>query len=407
LLTICVLGLVGLACINYALIPSVLNPTVLFALIWAFQAAGLLAFQSLFLAPSAETLLLVLLGCLMFSIGGNAAYLAASRARYPWKEREVRDVSSVFFVAAIAVAASVVGHLHVFFGLLDEAPLAERLVYARTLISSENQDIYGIYKYGSSISLAAMLALQISILRGRASLSRVLAFVYFTLTSLVLAFFSTGRGPIAFVFMLLGIAYTIQASGGGFVRRLLVILVSVLAATFMIFWLIGEMMGKTEGAATGALNSLVAYVFSGVPALSVYLDAHTLMPLGGNFGTNTFRFFFALAAALGITEAPPSLVQEDVFVPHPTNLYTAYFHYLTDFGYIGFCLPVLAIGLFHGYIFRCFRERRGDELMRYIFVMSFLPLAQTVFQETHFTLLSTWLQLGLMGAAFTKACIHA
>jgi oligosaccharide repeat unit polymerase len=127
--------------------------------------------------------------------------------------------------------------------------------------------------------------------------------------------------------------------------------------------------------------------------------------MDGDFGGNTFRFFIAVAAALGLADRPRSLVQDFVGVPHMTNLYTIYFHYVKDFGLIGVILIPLFLGFVHGRIFRWamvagIRER--SDFAIYILSLSYLPLLQAIFQESHFTSLSTWIQFVVVGILMTR-----
>ena len=164
----------------------------------------------------------------------------------------------------------------------------------------------------------------------------------------------------------------------------------------------GSAMGKADEAATGALSDLVLYIFSPIPALSAYLDQHPAQLIGGTWGTETFRFITAVMASIDLSEKPPSLLQDFIPVPHLTNLYTAYFHYLNDFGWAGVIVIPSLLGFLHGGLFQWATANRDDDFAFFILSVSYLPLVQTMFQETHFTSMSSWLSFIFIGLLMTR-----
>lgn len=399
MLLISLIILMALAYANFLITKNLLHPSVVYAGIWSIQLIGLLLFRDRFIEPSIDVLFVVVLGAVMFTLGSHLSSVGIAGRGNIMRPRGVRRDLVLFWIAAVVVAICFYGQYRIFIDFAIGEDFATSLVYARTLMSIENEDIYGLYKYGSPLALAALLLLQILIIRNEANRVHKILFSYFLLAALFMAILSTGRGPIAFILLLLGFSYVLKV---GINWRMGGVFVGILLMIFMIFWIMGRAMGKADDAASGAINDLIAYLFSSIPALSVYLDNNPIHIMGGDWGGNTFRFLIALTAAAGWSGPPPSLVQDFIPVPHLTNLYTTYLQYIEDFGLAGVVVMPLFIGFLHGHLFRWSMNNTKDEFAFYVLTISYLPLLQTVFQETHFSLMSSWIQFVLLGFVMTK-----
>jgi oligosaccharide repeat unit polymerase len=388
-----------LTVLNYFQQKNVLHPSVIFGAIWSFQLIGLLFFGDRFVEPSAQALLVVVLGVFAFTVGSFVAHARADLPTATDQRRLVRKSLGLYSACAVLVLVSLYGQYERFSDLGYNLDFATTLVYARTLMSVEEQDIYGFYKYGSPIALGGLVFLELLILNKQARFFHKFLFVFFLLASLLMGLLSTGRGPVIFVFLLMATTYLFKT---GINWRIGGLLAGIVSAIFAVFWLMGSIMGKADDVASGAASGFGDYLFSSIPAFSVYLTQRPLTLFDGDYGSNTFRFFTAVLAALGLANRPPSLVQEFVGVPNLTNLYTVYLHYVKDFGLLGVLSIPALLGFLHARIFRWSTARGGSDFPIYLLSVSYLPLLQTVFQETHFTGLSSWLQFLLFGLLMTK-----
>lgn len=398
--------LVALTCVNFLMTRRLLHPSVVYSLIWAIQLVGLLLFSERFIKPSVDALFVVVLGAVSFTIGTYISSSCIFCQNYIIQSREVRKSAALFITSAVVVAICLYGQYHIFTTLLSGNVFADSLVYARTLMSIENEDIYGLYKYGSPIALGVLLVLQILIIRDEANVLHKILFGYFLIAALFMAVISTGRGPIAFIFLLLGLVYILSRDKKRIGWRAGGIFVGLSALVFFVFWIMGRVMGKVDNDALVALGGLVDYLFSSIPALSVYLDRNPIPLIGGDGGGNTLRFFSALAAAAGLVDKPANLVQGFVPVPHLTNLYTIYLQYVKDFGWFGVVLLPLMIGFLYNQLFLWSMSNTKNELAFYLLAISYLPLLQSVFQETHFSLMSSWIQFMIIGLVMTKTYVE-
>jgi oligosaccharide repeat unit polymerase len=245
--------------------------------------------------------------------------------------------------------------------------------------------------------------LQIRVLKGEAKPIDKVLFGYVFVGAFLLAVLTTGRGPIVQIFMLLGIVYILLGTRRNLKQRIGWALGAVVVVAFFVFWIMGSAMGKTGDTAAEAALDIVEYQFSAIPALSDYLGQHTIPFFYGDLGQNTFRFILAFLASLGLVDQPPNLVQEFVAVPNLTNIYTIYYFYLKDFGWVGLVVFPLFLGFLHGHIFRWAMACNTNDFALYVLAFSYLPLVQSTGGEVYFTHLSTWIQLLLVGLVMTRA----
>ena len=403
MLIIAALATFALTFINLSITKRVLHPTVIYAGIWAIQLTALVFFSHRFIQPSNIVLLIVILGALVFSVGSHLTLTYTSTSHSLARSRKIRPGLVLYLASAAIVAICVIGQYQIFTNLLNDGDIGASLIYARTLMAVDTEDIYGIYKYGNPIALGSMLALQILMCREKYSHLVKYLFYYFLFASIFLAILTTGRGPVAFIFLQIGLVYVFGGRKNLLNWRFFVILLSFFLFVFLVFWIMGSIMGKADDNASGAVGDLVDYLFSSIPALSFYIDHYPIQFIGGDWGINTFRFFLSLGSKMGLVEGPVSLVQEFVPVPHWTNLYTTYLQYAQDFGWVGISLIPMFIGLLYGSLFNWTMKDRRNDFAFYLLVVSYLPLLQSVFQETHFSGMSAWLQFILIGLVLTKA----
>lgn len=396
LLSIAILVIIAL--LNYYTRKAFLHPAVLYPAIWSIQLFGLLIFHDLFIEPSIDAYFVVVAGAILFVVGTYLSNVDIAWGFNIKKYRETRRDLHVFLLSAVVVAICLNGQYDIFVEL-SAGDVSTGLVYARTLMSVENEDIYGLYKYGNTVALSALLLLQIQLAQKRVGLLRKLLFVYFVITALIMAMLSTGRGPVTFVLLLMGVSYALKH---GLNMRVVFGAALFASFVFLVFWVMGSLMGKTEESISAAANDLIAYLFSSIPALSVYIDQQPIQIVGGDGGKNTFRVFAGILASLGAIERPGNLVQEFVPVPHMTNLFTIYLQYLQDYGLLGILIIMPCLGYVHSVIYKWAISGKRDDFAFFVLTISYLPMIQSVFQETYFLSLSIWVQFTLLGLFMTK-----
>ena len=379
-----------------------LHPSVVQSGLWAVQIIGLIILKDRFIEPASEALFLTVIGSLMFSIGSHCSSNNLGGYGNIMTSRKIRTDNLSWWLIALIIAICLYNQYRIFLELAGGEDFARGLVIVRTLMSIENDEVYGVYKYGYSIAVGALLLLQTFIIKNRPSFFYISMFVFYFFVALFTAILSTGRGNVSYIFVLLGLVYILCGKKNQINRRLFKALGLVSLITFLIFWVMGNLMGKAGDNAIDAISDILDYQFSPLLALSVYLESHPITIFGHEYGSNTFRFFISLLSFIGLHDKPPSLVQEFVNVPQSTNVYTAYFNYIKDFGWLGVTVISFLLGLLHGILFRWSMRDKNNDFALYILAISYMPLLYSLGGEAYFSLLSIWIQYFLIGIFLTQ-----
>lgn len=115
---------------------------------------------------------------------------------------------------------------------------------------------------------------------------------------------------------------------------------------------------------------LVTYLLSGAVAFDYLADG----VIGTDLGTNTFRFFYAVADAFGANVGVNNTILDFVNIPLPTNVYTVLYPFYVDFGWIGIILFALFSGLFYGFVHRQIREGENSFLVIYAIFATYIVM---------------------------------
>lgn len=172
--------------------------------------------------------------------------------------------------------------------------------------------------------------------------------------------------------------------------------IGVAGVLFLTFFLVaGFSVGKIgrQGSSIGEILSLgwiaaLQYLLTPLSAFSIS-EVWINPPADGAI---TLRFFLKALQYFDLyTGHTSDLVQEYVFVPIPTNVYTFAHMAILDFGSAYFCY-FLVIGVIIGLIFSF--PRRGP-FGRSLQGFSYYAIIMTVFQDQFFSIASQWLQIFL------------
>jgi oligosaccharide repeat unit polymerase len=92
------------------------------------------------------------------------------------------------------------------------------------------------------------------------------------------------------------------------------------------------------------------------------------------FGTNTFESIYLFLRRYGADVVVKEKLQEFVFVPIPTNVYTMFQPFFIDFGYKGIAFFAAIYGTMSGYFYRLFRNANGFGKCIYTYIVNVLIL---------------------------------
>ena len=140
----------------------------------------------------------------------------------------------------------------------------------------------------------------------------------------------------------------------------------------------------------GILDNLVKYMGSPIQALDYYLKNPTLYSDNQVFGENTLIAIYGTLKSLGLSshELTPFLPVVH-FNDDKTNVYTIYYYFIKDFGYLSVLIFQLLYGFFYGSFYYSIKKRYFTPLKVIVFALFAYPLVISFFQETLLSLLTT------------------
>ena len=109
------------------------------------------------------------------------------------------------------------------------------------------------------------------------------------------------------------------------------------------------------------------------------------------WGEETFRPFYNVLHALGFNVGTTSLIQDFVYVPMITNVYTVMAPFYKDFGIWGIFTFALFEGILYGVLFKY--SKTGNNLVRYLYAYMFSQLVMQFFDEEFFKAFSSIIQI--------------
>lgn len=123
-----------------------------------------------------------------------------------------------------------------------------------------------------------------------------------------------------------------------------------------------------------------------------------------NFGEHIFRFFYALSYRIGLSSIEPvNTVQDYVYIPLPTNVYTIMQPFYQDFDIFGIFYGSIFYGLFYSLMYFKAIQKQGIYIIFYSYIS--LNLLFGFFGETLLTNLSLSLYLFIMTGIFWRFCV--
>ena len=122
------------------------------------------------------------------------------------------------------------------------------------------------------------------------------------------------------------------------------------------------------------------------------------------FGTNTFETIYLFLERFGVNDiVVKSKLQEFVFVPVSTNVYTIFQPFYLDFGYVGIAFFAMLYGIASGWLYRLYRDGNSTGCCIYTFLVEVLVLQ--FYQENIFLSMVSVLQFVFFVILFTQNSI--
>jgi oligosaccharide repeat unit polymerase len=139
---------------------------------------------------------------------------------------------------------------------------------------------------------------------------------------------------------------------------------------------------------------VVFYMLAALPSF----DMHMLSKEHYDLGVNTFRFLFAVLNRIGFEAEVVPTIKEFQGLPFTSNVYTVYRPYFDDFSIFGAIFIQLFLGLLHGSLYRNMGKGPVHIMLYSIFLY---PLFMQFFHDQYFSVLSMWIQYGLLLALYS------
>jgi oligosaccharide repeat unit polymerase len=364
---------------NYWMFRSVLYPPFLFCGMWLLDLcvyrANLIAIDTL----HANTLWLIVGGALVFSAGGLVAkliprYLAEVRIRLTPELVRSRFPKYVLLALFAASIPFIVHDRAVKAAQGTGSSFIERSRNA-AVEETENEGSGADYAVNSVAPLAILVVLLLSFEERDWSYWCVLAFAL--LANLV------GGGRAGLLNLILGVTC---------IRLMRQRKESLWAALREARWpllvfagaYVGLIFVSKDTKSYDGLGSLLTFFLVGyLIGPTAALDHVMQRPSDFVVANHTFQFLLKPAAALHLLPyTPPPVFDKFILVPFPTNVYTVYRFYLTEFGVWGCLGCIAAIGMGHSLLY--LRARQQGRLSLILFALSLFPVVMVVFDDLYY-----------------------
>src|ERR1035437_5732704 len=142
-------------------------------------------------------------------------------------------------------------------------------------------------------------------------------------------------------------------------------------------------------------ESLVPYISGSLPAFDRLVRTDAPMTYGRNTFGDVINFVYRVTGQQQLM-----LIPEDVYVPYPTNVYTAFRPLYLDFGIGGLAAGYMLLGALSTYIF-C-RAVNGDRLFILYYGFALIPLSLVSVGDQYFVPFLTWVKFGALGYLYFR-----
>ncbi|WP_138993497.1 O-antigen polymerase [Larkinella sp. C7] len=385
--------------INYIIVPKQAYPPFLFSLIWScvimYYIIAVNFFQLDVNALSIESILIMIIGPILFSMGGvfplikNYSNKAQINTEYEELNKKSIICINFLFYSSLLVLPF---YIRKAFELSVSAGNTNFFIGLRFALNKENEgESYGILGYFLVISFVNLI-LRIFY---KKQLNNKLYYILSIIITAVYFVLFTGR---TYMFMLVVYIYALILLKNKITKKHIGFFALSIIITFSSSALLLKKGGSDVDTFTlmGNLYKIFTrYLIGPLPALSQFLGSEREY----SYGLEMFRTIHAIFYKLNLTNTQPvGLVKPFIFIPFSTNVYTIYYQYIKDFGYLGLSI-FFPLGFFHSLLFkRAILRKNGFYKIAYAIFL--YPIFFSFFQEQYFSLMSMWLQIFLILGVF-------
>lgn len=202
-----------------------------------------------------------------------------------------------------------------------------------------------------------------------------------TMASAVCCILTGGRSYVLLLFIALTVTHLLSIRKDSLVEAAKYACVPVLIFTsiFIALIFIDKDLSNYRGSIAAILtNFVLAYIIVPIPALD-YVLMHSSEY--SNAPHHTFEFVLAVMSRFGAPVNAPKMHDAYLFVPLPTNVYTVYKFFFTDFGLVLTLAVVLLIGFVQTAIY--LRARAGNKVAIFLTALLVYPAVLSIFDDLY------------------------
>ncbi|MGC8979108.1 O-antigen polymerase [Caldisericum sp.] len=382
-----------LAVFNYGIAKTILYPPVIFSSFWAALLFILALLGNMFYSVSHSALFIYLMGALAFS-GGAIIPLMMKIIKKP-RSCNLKTIKNKY--SDVIINIGLIASVFVFpYYCYELYRIASSSGFSNLWIGLRYEIVYGGASIGwlaYFVAFVRFLAVFSYIESENVKPKRIRSYILIVLSLLYNLLSMARTGAVVLIFMLLGVKLILERKISFKSILILVIIVFIVFAVPAVLLGKGGIIGNTllENV-KGVLKSLMVYLLGGVVAFDNVVKNPGLFT---DSRIATFRFFLAFLNRIGIGHYDlPKFVSTVTYTPSPTNVYTIYYPYFLDYGYVGIFIFPFIIGFFSSIVFVNAYFKRG-KISTFLYGMVIAALLVSNFDEAFFTTLSYWLQAGI------------
>jgi oligosaccharide repeat unit polymerase len=372
--------LIGLILVNYWLGRSVLYPPFLFCSIWLLDLTIYRFSPKEFDALHTNTLALLAMGAVFFTLGGILAMLFPKAlitarfllTRFPPRNDLVKPAVILFLACGIPLL------LHNLLVLASQGTGNTIFQQARNagVAGAGGGQLAGGNPLGTYFTLWSLYAAPLFLIERRDK-----SFWVMTSIAFMASLLSTGRLPFLMLISSLTCVELMKTNRHRFWSALKFARIPILLFICLFFGLL--FLNKDTSIFEGGIGAimllfLVGYVIGPTAALDYFLQHPQDY---GDSPNHTFKFFLSIASRLHLVAYQESTRVDFVNLPVPTNVYTVYISYLSDFGLYGALIAIAIIGLLQTLLYR--KARTGSTLGIYFFAITLFALFLSIFSDEY------------------------
>jgi oligosaccharide repeat unit polymerase len=370
--------------ISWIIFRDPMHPSLIHSAIWSFNLLFYVSSGNLLYRVSFFTLILIALGNGAFFLGTLLINLKKKRSI----NITVKNLPSHRLIYLVLIACSIAAPFFYFEAIRIGSSVESGSLLNNIRMQAAAGDGFGRFSIFLWLSFVNAGYCLVYLYSGKAKDCRFVA-LYSVMIAFFYAYFFAGRNFLIFIFLILfSVSIIFKRVSIAKVVIILPIIVTVIFISYA--FLLGHIRDNGSVYGQGIIEQIggiaTLYFAGSLPALD------TIVSNTSDFegGINSFRNINLWLNQLGFDSEIPQLVQEYVFIPLPTNIYTIYLPYFKDFGFVGATAFQFLLGLLYGYLYLRIANQKVGSSSIILYSLSLYPLIMQYAVDAYLSILSQW-----------------